>query len=59
MEEVDAGHKIKGVRKRPREDFAPIEPLAQHNRRGMTMKAIGNQQAVVDTVDGDGWKPIP
>ncbi len=59
VEQVDAGDEIEGVGERSLDDFRPDRPLAEHDRRGMAMKAIGDQQAAFDVVNRDGRQTIP
>ncbi len=59
VEEIDAGDEIEGIGERSLDDLRADRPLAQHDRGGMTVEAVGDQQAVVDVVDRDGRQTIP
>ncbi len=59
VKQIDAGDEIEGVRERSLDDLRPDRPLAQHDRGGMAVKAVGDQQAIVDLVDRDGRQTLP
>ena len=50
---------VEGIGERARADLGRDRPLAQHDRRGMAVETVGEQQAAVDLVDRDRRQPIP
>ena len=59
MEQVDAGDEIEGVGERSLDDLGADRPLAQHDRGRVAVKSVGDEQPVVDVVDGDRRQTIP
>ena len=59
VKQIDAGDEVERVGEGPVDDLRTDRPLAQHDRRSVAVKAVGDQQAIVDLVDRDRRQTIP
>ena len=59
VEQVDARDEVEGLGERTHADLGRDRPLAHHDRGGVAVEAVGEQQSAFDLEDRDRRQPIP